>query len=75
MKLSIANASSRFDANYNFQPQLSHLNRSSGFGFVAVLPQCGHFMVQRFVITFLQNLYMCISGSTTVIEKLAQQNQ
>ena len=32
--------------NHNFQPQPSHLKLSSGFALVAVLPQCGHFIVQ-----------------------------
>ena len=35
--------------NHNFQPQRSHLNRSSGLVFAAVLPQRGHFIVQIFV--------------------------
>ena len=32
--------------NHNFQPQPSHLNCCSGFALMAVLPQCGHFIVQ-----------------------------
>ena len=35
--------------NHNFQPQRSHLNRSSGLVLAAVLPQRGHFIVQIFV--------------------------
>jgi hypothetical protein len=32
--------------NHNFQPQRSHLNRSSGFALDAELPQRGHLIVQ-----------------------------
>jgi hypothetical protein len=35
----------RASQNHNFQPQRSHLNRSSGFSFEAVFPQRGHFIV------------------------------
>ena len=54
------NRASRFDVNHNCQPQPSHLNRSWGFAFVAVLPQCGHFIVQIRVMTPLQNFSLRI---------------
>jgi hypothetical protein len=36
----------RLALSHNFQPQPSHLNRSSGLALDAVLPQRGHFIVQ-----------------------------
>ena len=85
------------DVNHNFQPQRSHLNRSSGFSLEAVLPQRGHFIVHicvkgpsgvwnvdstvassnRHLIGIQRDAirFLCISGSTTLMEKLAQQNQ
>jgi len=87
----------RHDVNHNFQPQRSHLNRSSGFSLAAVLPQRGHFIVHicvkgpsgvwnvdstvassnRHLIGIQRDAirFLCISGSTTLMEKLAQQNQ
>jgi hypothetical protein len=91
----------RRDVNHNFQPQRSHLNRSSGFSLEAVLPQRGHFIVHicvkgpsgvtlkiwnvdstvassnRHLIGIHRDAirFLCISGSTTLTEKLAQQNQ
>ena len=91
----------RRDVNHNFQPQRSHLNRSSGFSLEAVLPQRGHFIVHicvkgpsgvtlkiwnvdstvassnRHLIGIHRDAirFPCISGSTTLMEKLAQQNQ
>jgi hypothetical protein len=86
--------------NHNFQPQRSHLNGSSGFALDAVLPQCGHFIVQicvkgpsgvtlkiwnvdsivasnRRLIGIRRDAVRlaCISGSTTLMQKFAQQNQ
>jgi hypothetical protein len=88
------------DVNHNFQPQRSHLNGSSGFALDAVLPQCGHFIVQicvkgpssvtlkkwnvDFIAVSNRRLigirrgairFVCISGSTTLMEKFVQQNQ
>jgi hypothetical protein len=86
----------RRDVNHNFQPQRSHLNRSSGFSLEAVLPQRGHFIVHiwvkgpsgvtlkiwmdstvassnRHLIGIRRDAirFPCISGSTTLMEKLA----
>jgi hypothetical protein len=87
--------------NHNFQPQRSHLNRSSGFSLEAVLPQRGHFIVHicvkgpsgvtlktwnvdSTVASFNPRLigirrdgirFVCISGSTALMEKLDLQNQ
>jgi hypothetical protein len=45
--------------NHNFQPQRSHLNRSSGFSLQAVLPQRGHFIV-----------HICVKGPSGVTLKI-----
>jgi hypothetical protein len=44
--LSMAGISMLQILNHNFQPQRSHLNRSSGFALDAGLPQRGHLIVQ-----------------------------
>jgi hypothetical protein len=85
--------------NHNFQPQRSHLNRSSGFSLEAVFPQRGHFIVHisidgpsgvtlkiwnvdstmaSFLLIGMHRdaiQLISISGSTTLMEKLVQQNQ
>ena len=45
--------------NHNFQPQRSHLNRSSGFSLEAVLPQRGHFIV-----------HICVKGPSGATSKI-----
>ena len=47
------------NVNHNFQPQRSHLNRSSGFSLQAVLPQRGHFIV-----------HICVNGPSGVTLKI-----
>jgi hypothetical protein len=44
--LSKAAHATQEDVSHNFQPQRSHLNCSGGLALDAVLPQCGHFIVQ-----------------------------